>query len=34
MGVLGAPLYPSGAINSIYMYLSRLFIENGMFTGS
>ena len=24
MGVLGAPLYPDGAIRSIYMYMSRL----------
>ena len=26
-GVLGAPLYPAGAIICIYKYLSRLYIE-------
>jgi hypothetical protein len=27
MGALGVPLYPGGAIRSIYMYLSRLFMQ-------
>ena len=27
MGVLGVPLYPGGALNSIYMYLIRLSME-------
>jgi hypothetical protein len=34
-GVLGAPLYPGGAIKSIYKYLKHKFIKkNGRFTGS
>jgi hypothetical protein len=34
MGVLGVPLYPGGALRSIYRYLIRLSMENGRFTGS
>jgi hypothetical protein len=33
-GVIGAPLYPGGAIRTIYRYLSHLSIENDTFIGS
>jgi hypothetical protein len=33
VGVLGAPLYPAGAMKNIYRYLSHISIENGRFTG-
>jgi hypothetical protein len=34
MGVLGAPLYPGGAIGSTYMYLHCLCIKIGRFNSS
>jgi hypothetical protein len=34
VGVLSAPVYPGGAITSIYRYLSHLSIENGSFISS
>ena len=34
MGVIGAPLYPDGAIRTIYRYLSHLSMKNGRFVVS